>query len=147
MSNGKPVNETMTKFGYPATTVAEYEHWVVLLRPKQATLGALVLACNEEATAFGDASPEAFVELRAACRDIERALDATFAPDKLNYLMLRMIDPHAHFHVLPRYDTPKTFAGVEFTDPGWPGPPNLGSAAATDEAAFAKILTTLKTAW
>ncbi len=38
------MNETIQRFGYPATLVAEYEHWLVLLRPAQATLGSLVLA-------------------------------------------------------------------------------------------------------
>jgi len=46
------VNETMAKFGYPQSCLAEYDHWVVLLRPQQVTLGALILACREEATAF-----------------------------------------------------------------------------------------------
>src|SRR5262245_61625904 len=31
------INDTIRKFGYPTTTVAEYERWVVLLRPQQAT--------------------------------------------------------------------------------------------------------------
>ncbi len=38
------MNKTIVRFGYPATLVAEYEHWVVLLRPEQPTLGSLVLA-------------------------------------------------------------------------------------------------------
>jgi hypothetical protein len=32
------MNETINKFGYPKTLLKEYKHWVVLLRPKQATL-------------------------------------------------------------------------------------------------------------
>ena len=38
------MNVTMQKFGYPDTLIAEYDHWVVLLRPSQVTLGSLVLA-------------------------------------------------------------------------------------------------------
>ena len=34
--------DTMLKFGYPDSLVHEYAHWVVLIRPKQVTMGALV---------------------------------------------------------------------------------------------------------
>ena len=52
-------NETMRKFGYPETLIREYDHWVVLLRPAQVTLGSLVLAAKSDATAFGQLPPEA----------------------------------------------------------------------------------------
>ena len=32
------MNQTMEKFGYPATLVRELEHWCILLRPAQAYL-------------------------------------------------------------------------------------------------------------
>ena len=48
------MNETIAKFGYPETLVAEYTHWVVLLRPAQPTLGSLVLAAKSEASRFPD---------------------------------------------------------------------------------------------
>ena len=43
-------NPTMIKFGYPDTLVREWDHWVVLLRPAQVTLGSLVLAARSDAT-------------------------------------------------------------------------------------------------
>ena len=43
--------------------------------------------------------------------DLDTALAKTFAPDKLNYLMLMMVDPDVHFHVLPRYAAARAFAG------------------------------------
>src|SRR3546814_6351187 len=52
--DGRSMNETIVKFGHPATLIAEYEHWVVLLRPAQPTLGALILAAKSDATDFGD---------------------------------------------------------------------------------------------
>ena len=48
------MNATMAKFGWPATLVTDFDHWVVLARPAQPTLGSLVLAAKSEATAFGD---------------------------------------------------------------------------------------------
>ncbi len=51
------MNETIRRFGHPATLVAEQEHWVVLLRPQQPTAGSLVLAAKSGATAFADLPP------------------------------------------------------------------------------------------
>ncbi len=48
------MNPTIEKFGYPATLLREFEHWLVLLRPAQVTLGLLVLAANSDATAYRD---------------------------------------------------------------------------------------------
>ena len=56
------VNATIEKFGYPATLVREYRHWLVLLRPAQVTLGSLILAARGEATAYGALSQQAFAE-------------------------------------------------------------------------------------
>ena len=57
------MNQTIEKFGYPGTLIREYDHWVVLLRPAQATLGALILACKDEASRFSDITLEAFTEM------------------------------------------------------------------------------------
>jgi diadenosine tetraphosphate (Ap4A) HIT family hydrolase len=147
MADPRAVNQTMRNFGYPASAVAEYDHWAVLLRPQQATLGALVLVCREEATAFSAVSPAAFAELDRAVREIEAALGAAFAYEKINYLMLMMVDPHVHFHVLPRYPAPRELAGVTFTDPGWPRLPDLGNAPSVTEDCRAAVMAALKASW
>src|SRR5678816_1306234 len=100
---GKAMNSTIEKFGYPATLLREFEHWVVLLRPAQVTLGSLVLAAKSDATAFSDLPDEAFAEQAVAVRSIETALRSFCDYERINYLMLMMVDPNVHFHVLPRY--------------------------------------------
>jgi len=52
------MNPTLEKFGYPATLLVELEHWAILLRREQVTLGSLVLAATVW-TAGGIASPTA----------------------------------------------------------------------------------------
>jgi diadenosine tetraphosphate (Ap4A) HIT family hydrolase len=121
------MNATIAKFGYPATRIAEYEHWMVLLRPAQPTLGSLILAAKSEVTAFGDLPAEAHAELKLATAAIERALGQFVGYAKLNYLMLMMVDPHVHFHVIPRYDGTREWNGHGFADVGWPKVPELGS--------------------
>lgn len=128
------MNETIRRFGYPATLIREYEHWVVLLRPAQPTLGSLVLAAKCEATSFADLPQEAFVELQGVVAHIEGALTASIRQEKINYLMLMMVDPHVHFHVVPRYEGERSACGVSVKDAGWPKVPALGEAVTLDPA-------------
>ena len=141
------MNETILKFGYPDSLVCAYQYWVVLLRPQQATLGALVLACTQEAESFGELSPAAFTELQVVVSELEASLSKSFDYDKLNYLMLMMVDPHVHFHVLPRYPASRQFMSVEFADPGWPGPPQLGHSANTSEPVNAALKQLIQRNW
>ena len=138
------MNETIAKFGHPATLIAEYDHWVVLLRPTQPTLGALVLAAKSDATAFGDLPVAAHAELKVATAAIEAALSKAVGYAKINYLMLMMVDPHVHFHVLPRYEGERLGAGLTVVDAGWPAQPDLGQAVKLDEAQIAAITGWLK---
>ena len=138
------MNATIEKFGFPHTLIAEFAHWVVLLRPAQPTLGSLVLAAKSDATAFGDLAAEAHAELAVVTRAIESALAQAVGYARINYLMLMMVDPHVHFHVLPRYEGSREQAGVAVADAGWPGQPDLGSAAKLDAGQIAALTGWLK---
>ena len=126
------INATIEKFGHPATLIREYQHWVVLLRPAQVTLGSLVLAAKSPATAYGQLPASAFAEQAVVVGNIERALTGFCGFDRINYLMLMMVDPHVHFHVIPRYEGKRQWNGLEFADAGWPGPPDLKATVALD---------------
>ena len=97
------MNNTIEKFGYPATLVREYAHWVLLVRPAQVTAGSLILAAKSDATAYGALPPAAFTEQGVIIAELEQKLRKTVKMDKINYLMLMMVDPHVHFHIFPRY--------------------------------------------
>lgn len=133
------MNSTIDKFGYPATLIREYDHWVVLLRPAQVTLGSLVLAAKSDATAYSDLTEEAMAEQWTVVGDIEGALRTLVNYDKINYLMLMMVDPHVHFHVIPRYDGLRKWGGLEFADLGWPKSPNLASVTPLDDRQIADL--------
>ena len=126
------MNAAVEKFGYPATLVAQFDHWLVLLRPAQPTLGSLVLAARSDATAFGDLPAAAHAELKTVTTTIAAALAKAVDYGKINYLMLMMADPHVHFHVIPRYEGSRSAAGLTICDAGWPGQPDLGSAIKLD---------------
>tara|TARA_B100001250_G_C19691980_1_gene740727 strand:- start:132 stop:959 length:828 start_codon:yes stop_codon:yes gene_type:complete len=119
------VNDTLIKFGYPKSLIKEYQHWCVLLRYEQTTLGSLLLICKDDVNKFSNISKSAFDEYGKVITDIENNLNDLFEYDKINYLMLMMVDPNVHFHVIPRYSEDKNYLGKKFIDRDWPGKPNL----------------------
>lgn len=140
-------NPTALAFGYPASKVAETDHWLILVRPKQPTFGSLVLVCKEAVQAFSDVSPAAFADLQVAVAGIERLLKAKIAYEKINYLMLMMVDKDVHFHVLPRYEGVREHEGLSFPDAGWPAAPALGSAVALSDEAVQRLAQDFAQAW
>src|SRR5262245_37968563 len=140
-------HETLLKFNYPQTLIKEYRHWAVLLRPKQVTLGSLVLACTEDATSMSEVTPAAFSELKTVTADLETALRNAFSYDKINYLCLMMVDKQVHFHVLPRYASPRTACGKEFTDAKWPTPPDVTQSVDLTDEQCAALLELLRSRW
>jgi diadenosine tetraphosphate (Ap4A) HIT family hydrolase len=137
----------MQKFGWPGTKIADMEHWAVMLRPQQCTLGALVLACKQSATAFGQVDAAGFAELERAVKATEAMLQAAVGYEKVNYLMLMMVDPDVHFHVFPRYEGEKSHQGLTVADAGWPAQPRLDVSVAPDTAQTAALVAHLKTHW
>jgi diadenosine tetraphosphate (Ap4A) HIT family hydrolase len=121
-------NQTAVRFGYPDTIIREYDHWLVLLREPQATLGSLIMCAKADVTEFSALSREAFFEMGAVVGDIEHALTAAFAYERINYMMLMMVDPNVHFHVIPRYSKARSACGLTIPDPGWPALPQLAVA-------------------
>ncbi|MDD5750366.1 MAG: HIT family protein [Candidatus Pacebacteria bacterium] len=100
--------------------IRDYKHWKLLLRNRNTTLGNCVAIIKRHIEKFSDITFEEMEDLANVVKDVEKALKASFSYDKINYLMLMMKDPHLHFHILPRYSGPRSFAGIEWTDDDWP---------------------------
>lgn len=128
------MNATIEKFGFPTTLLHELEQWVILLRPSQPTLGSLVLAAKSDAADFSALPAPAHAELADATKAIESALRTFVDYEKINYLMLMMVDPNVHFHIIPRYEGIREFGGLVFPDLGWPKFPDLGASQELDAA-------------
>jgi diadenosine tetraphosphate (Ap4A) HIT family hydrolase len=135
------MNPTVEKFGYPSTLLKEFDHWVALLRPAQVTLGSLVLAAKSDVTAYAQLPRAAFAEQADAIAAIERGLAGFVSYERINYLMLMMVDPNVHFHVIPRYSEPRSWNDTEFPDLGWPGPPRLDTAVKLDDRQLEQLVT------
>ncbi|MGY9054652.1 MAG: HIT family protein [Alphaproteobacteria bacterium] len=141
------LNATFQAFGWPETSIAELDHWGVMLRPAQPTLGALALVCKQPVTAFSDVDAAGFADLQKAIAGVEAMLRATTGYEKINYLMLMMNDPDVHFHVIPRYEGTRSFAGEDFPDHGWPGPPALGQAVKPKPETTAQLVALYRARW
>jgi len=140
-------NATMRKFGWPDTRIAEMRHWAVMLRMQQCTLGALVLVCKQPVTAFGDVDADGHAELGRAVKAVEAMLQAAVGYEKINYLMLMMVDPDVHFHVLPRYPGSRTHQGLEVPDAGWPAAPRLDAFVTPTPGQAAALAAHLRAHW
>ncbi len=147
MPDAPKISPTASKFGYPGTCIAQTAHWLVLLRPQQVTLGSLVLVCREPVTAFGDVSAQALAALQPVLKHIEDMLTDAVRYQKINYLMLMMVDPDVHFHVIPRYEGMREYHGLSLTDAGWPGPPRLDQAVQLPPALQEALVQTLREKW
>jgi diadenosine tetraphosphate (Ap4A) HIT family hydrolase len=127
-------------FGLAENLLGDFEHWTVLLRAKQVTPGSMVLIANRLVTSMADLAPDEGAELGHVCARLETCLRTQLGMEKINYLALMMVDPHLHFHVIPRYSTPVEADGREWSDSAWPGPPDLAAAAAVDDLSLLATL-------
>ena len=138
------VNSTVLKFDFPRSLLKEYDNWLILLRPDQVTLGALIIAHKEDLDSFSKINPSSYLELKDVFFDVERLLKNTFKYKKINYLALMMIDKYVHFHVIPRYDKKIKFNSFIFEDKSWPGPPDLSFKNNINDKTFIDLVNTLK---
>jgi diadenosine tetraphosphate (Ap4A) HIT family hydrolase len=65
--------------------------------------------------------PEEWQTLHGVVARHVARLRAAFAPEHVNYAFLQNQDRHVHLHVIPRYASARTVAGVPFDDLDWPG--------------------------
>jgi diadenosine tetraphosphate (Ap4A) HIT family hydrolase len=102
-------------------TLKEFEHWVVLFREKQVTIGSVIIMSKElDKKSLGAVTAAAWGEFGIVSALVESTITKAFGADKFNYLALMMVDAEVHFHVIPRYSKPVTFNNATYIDPDWP---------------------------
>jgi glycerol-3-phosphate cytidylyltransferase len=121
------IQKILTVFDYKNMLIKEYKNWYLLLRKEQVTIGSLVLIEKSFQTNYADISNESFVEFGEIVKEIEWMLKVLFSYDKINYLMLMMVDDEVHYHIIPRYAQDIDFNGIIFKDSGWSGLPDMAN--------------------
>jgi len=118
-------SDFQTKFKTQEFNIYQSDHWVWSLRPVHSTLGAGVLSLKRYCEKMSDMTLAESEDLGRITKIIEASLMKSFSYDRINYLMLMMVDPHLHFHVFPRYNSERFFGDIGFVDSGWPKLPEL----------------------
>jgi diadenosine tetraphosphate (Ap4A) HIT family hydrolase len=101
--------------------VDESTHWRTAINRNQNLLGKLFIALRRHEESVAELTAAEWSDLRDELRAAIERLSAAFHPDHFNCAFLQNQDRHVHLHVIPRYASTRAFAGLEFTDPDWPG--------------------------
>lgn len=106
----------------PATVVQEGDVWVLAVNRNQNLLGKTMLVLRRPCSAVIDIDQTEWSLLQAEIVRVTSGLRSLFQPDQFNYAFLMNVDAEVHLHVIPRYATPRTWRGREFTDASWGRP-------------------------
>jgi len=105
-------------FDEPNNLIKEYKYWKLLVRKNNTKLGSCVAVTKRHLEALSEITPEEMQEFAQVVKEVEKSAKTAFNYDKINYLMLMMKDKHTHFHIFPRYNTERNFAGIKWLDEG-----------------------------
>src|SRR5262245_45311827 len=76
-----------------------------------------MVVLNREETDVTRLTEAEWSDLRRYLRRVTAALDSLFQPDTYNFAFLMNEDRWVHLHVVPRYESPREWAGERFEDP------------------------------
>ena len=99
----------MKKFKPNELCLKDFDHWIVVLRQKQLTLGDAVIILKRETPSIANVSKDEFAEFPLVVAWYEEICNRLFAPDKYNYVAAMMKDNFVHFHAFPRYSSERDF--------------------------------------
>lgn len=119
------MSDFLTKFKVNELLVHENKYWTWSLRPEQVTLGSSVLYLKTKKTNFSDLSANEMLDLKEMIGILESTLSRALSYDRINYLMLMMVDKCVHLHVIPRYKEERMYLDKPFRDIDYPKPPSL----------------------
>jgi diadenosine tetraphosphate (Ap4A) HIT family hydrolase len=93
----------LAKQGRNPHLIAEMEHSYFVVGDHQWHRGYALVLLKEHLREPFELSPDAQREHFAEVMRAARSLDATFRPVKLNYSCYGNLEPHVHWHIVPRY--------------------------------------------
>lgn len=130
--------EYMKRFEPERYTIRTFRHWVVLLRKRQVTIGAVIVVLRREVPSFSMVTPEEFSELSEVFSWYEEITRSLYGAEKFNYIAAMMKDNFVHFHAFPRYSNTIIKYGVKWKDAYWPGAIELAPIT-TEQAQLDRI--------
>jgi ATP adenylyltransferase len=145
MSSACPYCEKLEKYNF-GDFLCQSEHWIVFLAPNQSNLGTCVVSLKRHHSTLTGLRNEEWEEFIEIVEKMESALKKAFQSTLFNWGCLMntfyledALDPHLHWHFIPRYKNPVQFAGHTFEDPHFgymrPRPPKKISQEVRDKIA------------
>ncbi|MCH9631093.1 MAG: hypothetical protein S4CHLAM37_11060 [Chlamydiia bacterium] len=114
-------------------TIAFTKHWKITYWKNQAYLGRSLITSQRHFGSYEEMTDEEAKEYREILKVYLPALKKSFASTHFNvaYLMNQAYreknpDPHFHWHIIPRYNSKRYFAGERFEDPDYGNSFNFG---------------------
>ncbi len=105
---------------YSSFLIKDYLYWSVYVAENQCYLGRCTIWCKREnATDLTEATDAEYIEYLWIIKDLKLAIEKAFRADWLNYAFLGNEVQHLHCHFIPRYSSPRFFAGMYFIDERW----------------------------
>lgn len=106
----------------PATVIEDGDVWVLAVNRNQNLLGKTMLVLRRPCSTVVGLDQAESSSLQVEIVRITSGLRSLFEPDQFNYAFLMNVDAQVHLHVIPRYASPRTWRGREFTDANWGRP-------------------------
>ncbi len=103
----------------PESVVERAGSWTLAVNRNQNLLGKSILVLDRPCAAVTELTPDEWAELHQQIGRATTALAALFEPDQFNYAFLMNVDAQVHLHIIPRYQSARTWNGLEFADPNW----------------------------
>lgn len=98
--------------------IKEFDHWFLALNWQQNFLGRTLLILKKHKIDEVELTDEEMIEKHKIYCLWKKAIDQAFGSDKINQAQLgneeHVHRGHLHWHFVPRYRRPISFAGVEF---------------------------------
>jgi len=139
----KYFDDFRTKFQIDTLKIFETEYWCWSLRPVQVTVGSGILSLKRAEIQLSKITEKESADFINIIRVIENTLIKTFSYQRINYLMLMMVDFQVHYHIIPRYDKDVFYLGKSWKDEDYPKPPMI-SGIPNDTELLSKIGLSLK---
>lgn len=121
----KHFDDFKTKFQIDFLKIFETEYWCWSLRPVQSTLGSGVLSLKRAEMQLSNITEKESADFVNIIRVIEKTLAKTHSYQRINYLMLMMVDLQVHYHIIPRYDKDIFCFGKIWKDEEYPKLPMI----------------------
>lgn len=112
--------EFMNKFKPNENKIKEFNHWIVVIREKQVTLGACVIILKRPINSLSEMRADEAEEFPEVLRWYEDKCKNCFGAEKYNYVVAMMKDNFVHYHAFPRYSSIVRKYGKEWEDQDWP---------------------------